>query len=138
MGNDSLQNVAEFDLETETPFYYVLAIKNTKLDFDMFVSEFTSFNEAYASENNLRVNAIMSNDGFQLITVREFQNQKAAFEYLKTIRATDFKTKKLAYTESTPEYIISTKNFRQVLKEKKVEKFADFYKKQEELLKPKK
>jgi tetratricopeptide (TPR) repeat protein len=138
MGNDSSQNMAEFDLETETPYYYVLAIKNTKLDFDMFVSEYTAFNEAYASENNLRVNAIMSNDGFQLITVREFPNQKSAYEYLKTVRATDFKTKKLSYTEATPEYIISTKNFRQVLKDKKVEKFADFYKKQEELLKPKK
>lgn len=131
IGKDSAMAELEFDLETETPFYYVLAINDKKIDLNEFISQFTSFNEAYASENNLRVNAIMSNEGFQLITIREFPNLKTAYDYLKTLRATDFKNKKINYTLASPEYLISTKNFRKVLKDQKVEKFAEFYKKQE-------
>ncbi|MCF8254374.1 MAG: hypothetical protein K9H61_05400 [Bacteroidia bacterium] len=124
-----------FDLETETPYYYVLAIKNQKVDFNEFVSVYTNFNETYASEKSLRVNLMMSNEGYQLLVVREFANRKDAEEYFKTLQATDLKAKKLSYNEPSPEYIISTKNFRIVLKDKKVEKFAEFYKKQEESLK---
>lgn len=131
-------SLTEFDMDTETPFYYVLAVKNTKLDFNEFVAQYTALNDAYASESNLRVNAIMSNEGYQLITIREFPNYKAAYEYYKIVKATNFKATKLNYTEASPEYIISTKNFRIVLKDKKVEKFAEFYKKQEALLNPKK
>jgi tetratricopeptide (TPR) repeat protein len=138
VGKDSSKTELEFDLETETPFYYIIAIKDTKIDLTDFTSQYANFNEAYSEENNLKVNAIMSNEGFQLITVREFPNYKSASDYIKILQSTDFKNKKLKYTSVTPEYIISTKNFKKVLKENKVEKFAEFYKKQEEQLKPKK
>ncbi|OYU96879.1 MAG: hypothetical protein CFE21_00920 [Bacteroidetes bacterium B1(2017)] len=138
IGKDTTNANLEFDLETETPFYYVLAINNKKIDFNEIVTQYAAFNDAYAADANLKVNSIMSNEGYQLVTIREFPNMKAAYDYLGILRATDFKNKKINYTENTPEYIISTKNFRKVLKDQKVEKFVDFFKKQEETLKPKK
>ena len=133
-GVDKKSEPLEFDLETETPFYYVLAVKNPKADLNDILSKYNAFNEAYAAENNLRVNPIMSNEGYQLITIREFPNFTAANEYLKTLKATDFLSKKLNLGEGNFEYAISTKNFKIILKEKKVEKFAEFYKKQLESL----
>jgi hypothetical protein len=137
-GKDTSKLELEFDLETEVPFYYVVAFKDPKADVTEFVSQYANFNEAYSEENNLRVNSIMSNEGFQLITIREFPNRKSASDYIKILHSTDFKNKKLKYALATPEFIISTKNFRKVLKENKVEKFLEFYNKQEEQLKPKK
>jgi 16S rRNA G527 N7-methylase RsmG len=72
----------------------------------------------------------MSNEGYQLITIREFKNLNATIEYIKTLQATNFKGKKLKLTEPVIEYAISTKNFKVVLKDKKIEKFEAFYKKQ--------
>lgn len=125
----------DFDVETEAPFYYVFAFKNKDQDLNEILSAFNSFNEAYASELNLRVNPIMSNEGYQLITIREFANFKACTEYIQTLQATNFKTKKLKLNDQTIEYAISTKNFKVVLKDKKIEKFEAFYKKQLETIK---
>lgn len=133
-GGDKKAEPLEFDLDTETPFYYVLAVKNPKADLNDILSKYNAFNEAYATENNLRVNPIMSNEGYQLVTVREFPNFAAAQDYIKTLKATEFLTKKLNLGEGNQEYAISTKNFKVVLKEKKVEKFTEFYKKQVESL----
>lgn len=130
LGADAGKAELEFDIETETPFYYIFAFKGKEQDLNEILSAFNSFNEAYASELNLRVNPIMSNEGFQLITIREFKNLKAAQEYIKTLQATNFKGKKLKLTETVIEYAISTKNFKVVLKDKKIEKFEAFYQKQ--------
>ena len=124
------ETAQEFDLETETPFYFVFAFKEKVQDLNEILSAFNSFNEAYASDQNLKVNPIMSNEGFQLITIREFKNFTTTLEYMKTIQATQFKSKKLKLTEPIIEYAISTKNFKVVLKDKKIEKFEAFFKNQ--------
>lgn len=138
IGKDSVLNELNFDIETETPFYYLMAIKNEKVDFTEFVSKFTTYNEAYASENNLRVNANLSNEGYQYLVIREFPNFKQANEYLKGIKANDFINKQLKVDENYLEYVISKTNLLNVLKEKKLEKFALFYKKQAESFNQKK
>lgn len=129
-GANSGETAQEFDLETETPFYFVFAFKEKVQDLNEILSAFNSFNEAYASDQNLKVNPIMSNEGFQLITIREFKNFTTTLEYMKTIQATQFKSKKLKLTEPIIEYAISTKNFKVVLKDKKIEKFEAFFKNQ--------
>ena len=138
MGSAPGENISEFDLETETPFYFVFAFKEKVQDLNEILAAFNTFNEAYASEQNLRVNPIMSNEGFQLITIREFKNLTTTLDYMKTIQATQFKSKKLKLTEPIIEYAISTKNFKVVLKDKKIEKFETFFKKQITALQPSK
>ena len=138
IGKDSTLNDLNFDIETETQFYYLFAIKNDKADFTDFVSKFTSYNEAYASDNNLKVNAMLSNEGFQYVLIREFQSFSKANDYKKGIKATEFITKQLLVSEPYLEYVISSINLKNVLKEKKLEKFNLFYQKQEEKLNTKK
>lgn len=138
LGADAGKTELEFDIETESPFYYVFAFKGKDQDLNEILTAFNSFNEAYASELNLRVNPIMSNEGFQVITIREFKNLNATQEYIRTLQATNFKGKKLKITEKVIEYAISTKNFKVVLKDKKIEKFESFYQKQIATLQPEK
>lgn len=130
IGKDSVLNELNFDIETETPFYYLMAIKNEKVDFTEFVSKYTTYNESYASESNLRVNANLSNEGYQYLVIREFPNFKQAHEYLKGIKATNFINQQLKVDGDYLEYVISKTNLLKVLKEKKLEKFTLFYIKQ--------
>ncbi len=120
----------QFDIETETSFYYVLAIKNTGIDVNEMNLQINAYNESYMADNGLRVNAYMSNEGFQLFVVREFANFKQANDYLNGLKLTDFKNKKLNLKDPYIEYVISGINFKKVLKDKKVAEFESFFKKQ--------
>ncbi len=122
--------VFQFDLETETSFYYVLALKTSGVDINEYNLQFNAYNESYMSDNGLRINAYMSNEGFQLFVVREFTNFKQANDYLNGLKLTDFKNKKLKLKDTFYEYVISGVNFKKVLKDKKVAEFEAFYKKQ--------
>jgi tetratricopeptide (TPR) repeat protein len=129
VGKDTNTEI-QFDLETETPFYYVLAIKTVGIDVNEFNLQINGYNDAYASDKGLRVNAYVSNEGYQLFVVREFSNFKQANEYLNGMKLTDFKNKKLKLTQDYIEYVISGVNFKKVLKDKKVAEFEAFFKKQ--------
>ncbi|MBC7382048.1 MAG: tetratricopeptide repeat protein [Bacteroidia bacterium] len=132
IGKDSTLNELNFDIETETSFYYVFAIKNDKADFTEYVSKISTYNESFASENHLKVNANLSNEGYQVLLIREFANFKIAQDYLNGLKANDFVTKQLKVTDPYLEFVISKTNYLTVLKEKKIEKFELFYKKQVE------
>jgi len=127
LGKDSALKDIDFDLETETPFYYVFALKNDKADMAEIQRAFSDHNEAYAENQNLRVNAMMSNEGYQLILIREFKNLSEANYYLETLKAIQFAKEKLKLKEGVMETVISVKNFRNALKDKKLEAYHAFY-----------
>ena len=62
----------DFVVEQNGGQYYVFAMKNDKADFTDFVSKITQFNEEYHQFENLKSNTIISNEGYQLLLVREF------------------------------------------------------------------
>ena len=132
-GKDSSTQELEFDLETETPHYYLLGIKATKVDINEINTQFNNYNEAYMSNNNLRVNSYLSNEGYQLIVVREFTNQKNALNYYSDLKTLKFTSTKLQLKDPYVEYVISGTNFKKILKDKKVEQFETFFKKQLQL-----
>jgi tetratricopeptide (TPR) repeat protein len=127
VGTGDSSNQVEYDLETETPFYYVFAVKNEKADLTDYLSLFGNHNEAYNSNDNLRVNSMMSNEGYQLILIREFKNLAAANLYLETLSAIKFADTKLMCKEPYLQTVISIKNFRNALKDKKLESYSKFY-----------
>jgi hypothetical protein len=73
--------LVDFELEPNEKHYYVFAIKNVKANFTDYVEKTYAYNEAFAANDNLRINALMSNEGYQYLLVREFANQKKAEEY---------------------------------------------------------
>jgi tetratricopeptide (TPR) repeat protein len=127
VGSGDSSEQIEFDLETETAFYYVFAVKNEKADLTEYLSLFGNHNEAYNSNDNLRVNSMMSNEGYQLILIREFKNLNAANLYMETLQAIKFTDEKLKCKEPYMQTVISIKNFRNALKDKKLESYSKFY-----------
>jgi hypothetical protein len=70
---------------------------------------------------------MMSNEGYQLILIREFKNLAAANLYLETLSAIKFADTKLMCKEPYLQTVISIKNFRNALKDKKLESYSKFY-----------
>ena len=127
VGKDT--NMAAFDMEPDAPHYYIMAIKNDKANFTDLVEKIYSYNEAFASLDNLRVNALMGNEGYQYMLVREFTSQKKAEDYYKGIILNNVIKNKLKVTEDYIDFIISTNNYKAIMKDKQMEKYFLYYKK---------
>lgn len=127
VGKDT--NMAAFDMEPDAPHYYIMAIKNDKANFTDFVEKIYSYNEAFASLDNLRVNALMGNEGYQYMLVREFPNLKKADDYYKGIISNSVIKSKLKVTEDYIDFVISTNNYKAIMKDKQMEKYYLYYKK---------
>jgi tetratricopeptide (TPR) repeat protein len=121
--------LVDFELEPNEKHYYIFAIKNVKANFTDYVEKTYAYNEAFAANDNLRINALMSNEGYQYLLVREFANQKKAEEYYKGIIANNVITNKLKVTEPYIDFIISINNYKNIMKDKQMEKYFNFYKK---------
>jgi outer membrane protein assembly factor BamD (BamD/ComL family) len=122
-------NLAVFNMESETPHYYIMAIKNDKANFTEYVEKIYAYNESYASLDNLKVNALMSNEGFQYLIIREFSNQQKAADYYKGIIANNVIKGKLNVKENYLDFIISGNNYKAIMKDKQMEKYYLYYKK---------
>lgn len=121
--------LAEFNLEPNEKHYYILAVKNLKANFTDYVEKIYSYNEAYASNDNLKINAMVSNEGYQYLLVREFPNQKKADDYYKGIVANNLIINKLKITEPYVDFVISVNNYKNIMRDKQIEKYNNFYKK---------
>jgi TolA-binding protein len=117
-----------FNMEPNEKHYYIMAIKNMKANFTEYVEKTYAYNEAYASADNLRINAMLSNEGYQYMLVREFPNQKKAEEYYKGIVANNVITDKLKVTEPYIDFVISINNYKNVMKDRQLEKYHNYYK----------
>ncbi|MFN4083622.1 MAG: tetratricopeptide repeat protein [Bacteroidia bacterium] len=123
-------NLPDFDVSTDVAHYFLFGIKSPKSDFTEYNTHFTQYNMDYASNDNLRSNAMASNEGYQFILVREFANFAKAYDYYKGVMAVKLIENKLKIEGPYICYVISSNNFRKVLKENKLEAFETFFKKQ--------
>ncbi len=122
-------NLAPFTMEPNEKHYYILAVKNLKANFTDYVEKVYSYNESYASNDNLKINAMVSNDGYQYLLVREFPNQKKAEDYYKGLVANNLVANKLKITEPYVDFVISINNYKNIMRDKQIENYNNFYKK---------
>ncbi len=125
IGGDT--TVSLFDIVDSLPHFYVFAMKNDKVDFTIFNEKIATYNEQYNSLDNLRSNPMLSNEGYQLLVVREFANFAKVIDYMKGLSAVDVISKQMNVTEPYIEFIISKETFKKVLKDKKIEEYYKFY-----------
>jgi tetratricopeptide (TPR) repeat protein len=125
---DSLKPAeADFTIDESGPFYFVIAIKDDKLDMNELIGRIMSYNEEYNEFDNLRANPMLSNDGYQLLLVREFKEFNKALSYHSDFKLRDGTKKRLQYDGPTFAFVISVPNFKKMLKEKKVDSYNTIF-----------
>jgi outer membrane protein assembly factor BamD (BamD/ComL family) len=127
VGGDT--TVRLFDLDDNTPQFYVFAMKNEKADFTIYNEKIATYNEQYASLDNLRSNPMLSNEGYQLLVVREFPNLAKGVDYIKGLKAVEVISKQMNVIEPYIEFIVSKETFKKILKDKRLDEYYKFYQK---------
>jgi tetratricopeptide (TPR) repeat protein len=123
-GGDSASiNAPEFVIDNPGPFYYAIIIKDEKLDLNALLEQFANYNDEYNQQDNLRVNPMMSNEGYQLILVREFKEWDKVYGYYKDMKIRDAIKKRLKYDGPAVGVPVAIANFKKILKEKKVDSY---------------
>lgn len=123
----------EFVIEGGTAYYVVIAIKDDKLDMNELVAKTTGYNEEFHDFDNLRVNTMLSNEGYQLMLIREFKELKPAMGYFNDFNLRDAMKKRLKYEGKAIVFVISQPNFKKMLKEQKVELYQTYFSDYEKL-----
>ncbi|MEI6881847.1 MAG: hypothetical protein WCK82_11040, partial [Bacteroidota bacterium] len=100
-----------------------------KADFTIFNEKIATYNEQYASLDNLRSNPMLSNEGYQLLVVREFPNLAKGIDYIKGLKAVEVISKQMNVTEPYIEFIVSKETFKKILKDKRIDEYYKFYQK---------
>jgi hypothetical protein len=121
---DSLKaKMPEFviDEKESGPFYYIIAIKDEQMDLTDFLAKYSQYNAEYNSLDNLRINPMLSNDGYQLILVREFKEWSKVYSYYTDMKIRDAIRKRLKYNGQAIGFPASINNFKKMLKEQKVD-----------------
>lgn len=127
---DSVTEVAApaFKLMPEQPHYYLVATLD-KIDVNELLAKMADYNEEYHQFESLRTNTIMSTEGYQVIYVREFPKLTNAIKYLKGLGLTDFYNKQLPNVKYL-HFVVEKEEFKQLLKERKIEEYNKFFSEQ--------
>ncbi len=118
---------AEFVIDENGPFYVVLAIKDDKLDMNELVGRALAYNDEYHQFENLKVNPMLSNEGYQLMMTRDFKELAKAMSFYTDSKARDAVKKRLRYDGDYFLFVISQANFKKMLKEQKVELYNTYF-----------
>lgn len=120
-------NKPEFALDYEAPHYYVFATKAEKFDMNDLLQKIINYNEEYYQLESLRANTLISNDGYQILYVREFGKLSSAVSYLDGFKTIDFYKNNVTGGTAFVQFAISTDTFKKMLKEKKIEAYNTFF-----------
>jgi outer membrane protein assembly factor BamD (BamD/ComL family) len=117
----------DFVVEGPGPYYYILAIKNDKTDFNELNGRINTYNEQYHQFDNLRANNLVSNDGYQLLMVREFADYAKATAYFRDVEMIKLVDKKLEVKSPYLHFVISQNNFKKMYKDQKTDSYYKLF-----------
>lgn len=123
-------NKPEFSLDADAPHYYVFATKADKYDMNDLLQKIINYNEEYHQLESLRANTLISNDGYQILYVREFSKLDPAVKYLDGFSTVDFFKNNVTSGVTYLQFVISTDAFKKMLKEKKIEAYNTYFSEQ--------
>ncbi len=123
-------NKPAFELEADAPHYYVFATKADKFDMNDLLQSMINYNEEYYSLETYRANTLISNDGYQLLYVREFKQLNAAVKYYNGFDLVNFYKTNLKTDVKFIQFVVSTDQFKKLLKEKKIDAYSDYFNEQ--------
>ena len=128
---DSIRKELEpdFVIEQTGGQYYIFALKNDKADFTDFTAKITQFCEEYHQFENLRTNSIVSNDGYQMLIVKEFPDYNMGIAFINDIEIYEFIKRQLKVEMPYKHFIISVNNFKKMYKESKLDSYDKIFKK---------
>ena len=120
-------NASPFVVEYDKIHYIIISFDN-KIDLAQAKASVSDFNKKYSRLSKLRISNIYLGDAenrVPMIVIRRYTNKEEVMEYFDTIEKNkgDFLSPDLGYKV----YAISQTNYRQILRNKSLDGYADFF-----------
>jgi len=126
---EEIQAQEIYSFEDSTSHYFALVVEKDKVDMNQLLFFIISFNiDFYTSEDFITEGEILD-DNHQIITVKQFVDEKAAMEYYSKIKSDPEILAELSNT-GYDFFIISDNNLKTLHEDKSVSKYLKFFKKQ--------
>lgn len=127
---DSVKQMLEPEFTIEEAgqaYYYVFASKADKLDMNEYVAKITKYNDEFHQFDNLRANTYVSNDGYQMLLIRQFKESKVAVDYYRSAEIRNMVKKVLGFEGQYVHFVITVNNFKKVMKESKTDLYVKLF-----------
>lgn len=118
-----------YSFEDSTSHYFALVVEKDKVDMNQLLFFIISFNIDFYTSEDFITEGEMLDDDHQIITVKQFVDEKAAMEYYSKIKSDPEILAGLSNTVYDF-FVISDKNLKTLHEDKSVSKYLKFFKKQ--------
>ncbi len=106
---------------------YIVVVPNKKTNTNQLSIDITDFNAKFFSNDNLKTKTIFLDPDNQMVMVNGFSNSTEAMVYYNTVLNQKILVSYLVDREFM-NFVISTENFQPFYRDKKVEKYVEFFK----------
>lgn len=127
-GDEAIEEAtAMFNYETESEHFFALIFPKADGDATTLKETISDFNTAFFRNANLRsTNSFIDRD-HQIIIIRSFSNASAAMDYYNTFMINDEVLAEINAVQSYQKFVISTKNFTVLFRNKNAEVYQQFF-----------
>ena len=117
-----------YSFNEKSPHYFLIIVDTKNTDVNRLKFNISNFNIDYFNVGNYKVSALLLNKNINVITVKSFDGAKAAMSYFNSINDNKdvFKTLKKSEFRN---FVISSDNYKTFYKDKNVNKYIKFFKK---------
>lgn len=108
--------------------FYIMMLNEQKVNVNATKIRLTDFISKNFSNENLSVNAIILDAGWQMITISSFRNSQAAMNFYSTVKINDYVMNPLKDSDFK-HFVISMENYPIFYREKKYDGYINFFRK---------
>ena len=109
--------------------FYVLVVNDQLVDVDALKVKISDYNSKYHDLENLMVNSLLLDNGRQMITVNNFDNNETAMKYFLGILSSKYIFTKLENAGEYSNFVISVENYPVLYKNKDIPQYLRFFEK---------
>src|SRR5690606_30292463 len=119
--------IAMFSHEAASEHFFALIFPKADGDATTLKGTVANFNTEYFRNDDLRITNHYIDRGHHIIIVRSFANQAAAMDFYNTFLVNDDILKEINKVQSYQKFVISTKNFTVLFRNKNADVYQQFF-----------
>lgn len=120
--------MAMFTHEAATEHFFALIFPKADGDANTLKGTIGNFNTEYFRNEKLRITNSFIDRDHQIVIIRSFPSQAAAMDYYNTFMVNDGVLKEVNAVQSYQKFVISTKNFTVLFRNKNADVYQQFFK----------
>jgi len=125
-GGIELNSAHKYTNDFDSPHYFLITIDDLSVNLPETQSAISKFNNLNYKLDSLSTTNLLLTKQLQLLRVGSFENKKKAETYYQLIQESDI-TKNILLNKNIAPLIISENNYSQLLKEKEISEYIDYF-----------